>query len=327
MSAATAFGVPETAIMNRASIIIPTLDAEPHLPALRAMLSKQSLAPLEVVVVDSSSSDATVSIAAGYGWRTHTIPRASFDHGSTRNLGAALAIGDGLVFLTQDAVPADGEWLERLVAPLGEDRVAATFSRQVPRADASPRERFARFRNYPERSAAYTLADVDRLGIRAMFMSNVSSATTRAAFEAVGGFPGRAILNEDGYYAARLLERGYVIRYEASSRVVHSHDYSLRMQFRRYFDIGVSHVDGPELMRTASTTGNGLAFARDQLRYLVGTGAWADAIVAIPELGAKYLAYQLGRRHARIPHALRPALGWNRRYWEEAAEPRRQPGT
>lgn len=303
--------------MSAVSIIIPTLEAAAYLPALEDAFDAQSLQPLEVIVVDSSSVDDTASVAAEYGWRCSVIARDTFDHGGTRNLGASLASGDTLVFLTQDALPADASWLANLVAPLAEPDVAASFSRQLPRSDARPREAFTRAQNYPPEPAVFTACDVERLGIKAMFFSNVSSAIRRAVFDEVGGFAERAILNEDGYFAARLLERGYRVRYEASSCVIHSHDYGIGMQFRRYFDIGVSHVEGPSLMRDARTTGAGVRFAREQLRHLATQGAWLEAALALSEAGAKYLAYRLGRSHERLPLAWRRRLGWNARYWEK----------
>jgi rhamnosyltransferase len=303
--------------MTGISIIIPTLEAAAQFPTLKAAFDAQSLRPLEVVVVDSSSSDDTARIATEYGWRCHVIPRAAFDHGGTRNLGASLAKGETLVFLTQDAVPADASWLANLVRPLEESGVAASFSRQLPRPGARPREAFTRLQNYPPEGAVFTADDVARIGIKAMFFSNVSSAIDRAAFDEAGGFPERAILNEDGYLAARLLQRGYSFRYEASSCVFHSHDYGIGMQFRRYFDIGVSHAEGPPLMRHARTTGAGTRFMKEQLRHLVAQGAWLEATLALCETVAKYVAYRFGRNHERLPLAWRRRLGWNVRYWEE----------
>ena len=302
--------------MSAVSIIIPTLEAAAYLPALKGAFDAQSLRPLEVILVDSSSSDGTALVAAEYGWRCLVIDRDAFDHGGTRNLGASLASGDTLVFLTQDALPAGESWLANLVAPLVESDIAAAFSRQLPRPDARPREAFTRVQNYPPESAVFAVHDVERLGIRAMFFSNVSSAIRLTAFDEVDGFPERAILNEDGYVAARLLERGYRVRYEASSCVIHSHDYGIGMQFRRYFDIGVSHAEGPALMREAKATGAGMRFAWAQLRHLAARGAWLEAILAVSEAGAKYLAYRLGRSHDRLPLTWRRRLGWNARYWE-----------
>lgn len=298
------------------SIVIPTLNAARYLPDLASAFDRQTLAPLEILVIDSESTDGTTQLADSLGWSSVTIPRSEFDHGNTRNIGARLTRGDVIVFLTQDALPANPDWLRNLTFPLLEEAVGASFSRQIARDDASLREKYARLSNYPETPTVYSLTDVDRVGVRAIFLSNVSSATRRSTFEEIGGFATRAILNEDGYYAAALLQRGLSVAYVPASVVLHSHSYGAVMQFRRYFDIGVSHVDGPPLMRDAATTGAGLEFAIGQLRYLAGERAFGEACLAVLETGAKALGYNLGKRYRAMPIACRRALGWNSSYWD-----------
>ncbi len=301
--------------MHEVSLIIPTLDAEPHLPALRQALDAQRRPPDEVVVIDSSSADGTADLCRRYDWRVHVIDRRDFDHGGTRNLGASLARGSVLAFMTQDALPADEEWLEALVAPVASGEAAAAFSRQLPRPDATVLERYARLHNYPDVSHVRTLEDAGRLGVRATFFSNVSSATDRAAFESVGGFPARTIINEDGQYAARLLAAGHRVAYVAGSRVVHSHDYPLSLQFRRNFDIGVSHAQADGLLRGVSTTSAGLSFVRGQLAYALAEGSPADALRVLLEAATKFTAFHLGRRYELLPLPLRRRMSWHRGFW------------
>src|SRR5258705_395613 len=71
------------------------------------------------------------------------LPPEDFDHGAPRNLGASLAGGDVLVFISQDAYPVDTQWLARLVAPLaGDSDVAGVYGRQLAHEDAKPPERY-----------------------------------------------------------------------------------------------------------------------------------------------------------------------------------------
>lgn len=301
--------------VDSVSIVIPTLNAAAYLPKLAVAFEEQTKTPEEVLVIDSQSTDSTVEIASSLGWMTKSILRTDFDHGNTRNLGARLTSGRVVIFLSQDALPANADWLESLVAPLQNKAIGATFSRQLPRDEASLREKYARFGSYPEEPAIYSLGDVQRVGIRAMFFSNVSSATRRSTFDGIGGFATRAILNEDGYFAAALLEDGLSVAYVPESQVVHSHDYSVAMQFRRYFDIGVSHADGPTLMRSAATTGAGGKFVRSQLFNLAKEGAYRECVMAVLDTGAKLVAYNLGRRYQSVPVAWRRRFGWNRGYW------------
>lgn len=301
--------------MAEISIIIPTLDAAEYLPALRDAIESQTRRAGEVLVIDSSSTDETVQLARSYAWRVIEIDRADFDHGGTRNLAAGAASGDVLVFLSQDATPADPDWLAELVAPVEKGAAGAAYSRQLPRPGASLKERYARLKNYGENSHVRSLADVATYGILATFYSNVSSATGRGPFLSVGGFPERTIINEDGQYAAKLLAAGHSIAYVADSRVVHSHDYSLGLQFRRNFDIGVSHAQAQGLLGSAGTTSAGLAFLRGQLAYVGREGGLLELAGVVLEAAAKFSGYHLGRRYASIPAWLRPRLSWNAKYW------------
>ncbi len=78
------------------------------------------------------------------------------------------------------------------------------------------------------------------MGIKTFFFSNVFSAIRRKEFEEIGGFPENVIMFEDMLFAAKLIERGYKIAYVPEAKVIHSHDYSLVQQFRRYYQAGVS---------------------------------------------------------------------------------------
>ena len=302
------------------SIIIPTLNAVAYLPSLRGAFESQSRKASEIVIIDSSSEDETTSLAREYGWGVIEIDRREFDHGATRNLAAQTATGSILVFLSQDAMPADHHWLTSLVQPVEAGSVAAAFSRQLARPEASLKELYARLHNYPDRSRTRSLADVNTFGILATFYSNVSSATSRQAFIEVGGFPERTIINEDGQYAAKLLEANFEIAYVAESKVIHSHNYGLGLQFRRNFDIGVSHAQADGLMRRANTTSAGMTFLRGQLAFVRSEGTLLDLLGVVLEAAAKFSGYHLGRRYSSLPLTLRRRLSWNANYWTTAEQ-------
>ena len=101
------------------SVILPTFQAAAYWPAWLEAMQQQTLSA-ELVVVDSSSTDGTADLARAAGARVAVIPQTSFDHGASRNLGASLASGEVLVFMTQDARPAHPEFLAQLVAPLAQ---------------------------------------------------------------------------------------------------------------------------------------------------------------------------------------------------------------
>jgi rhamnosyltransferase len=301
----------------RIGVVIPTLQAARYFPALLPALRAQTLPPSAIVVMDSSSTDDTVALARAAGAMVEVIPRAAFDHGGTRNRGAELAGDvDILVFMTQDALPVDNDFLGRLVQPLMDGSAAAAFARQVPYAQASPAEKFARACNYPDFSQLRTANDIPRLGVRAFFFSDVASAVKRSAFAQVGRFPERTITNEDMILCSRLLAAGETVAYQAQAQVFHSHDYSIVQQFRRAFDTGVFFRDQATELAGARTGGEGLRFTVRQLGWLLRQGHPFWALRSVIENGARFLAFQCGRHHQWLPLAVKRRLGMQRRHWD-----------
>ena len=127
------------------SVIIPVKDGGDDLRrCLDGIARQRTDEDVETLIVDSGSRDGSRELAQSRGARVLEVDASGFRHGATRNLAAAQARGDLLVFTTQDAYAADEHWLERLCAPLRTDGdVAGVYGRQLPHADASPPERFA----------------------------------------------------------------------------------------------------------------------------------------------------------------------------------------
>jgi rhamnosyltransferase len=301
------------------SIIIPTLNAIDPLAVLLPALKEQSLPPFEIIVIDSSSEDGTQELAEREGCVVKIIPRSDFDHGGTRNLGAQLARGDILVFLTQDALPADHLFLERLVQPLQSSQNAATTARQIPYSGATPLEVFARHTNYPPEPHIRNWNDVEEMGIMAFFFSDVASAVRRDAFENVGGFPEGVIVNEDMILCARLLEHAYSVVYQADAVVYHSHEYSLMDQFRRYFDIGVFFSQTDQSFAGTKAEGRGLEFALGQIRFLHQRKSWRWIPRSMLESALKYLAFQTGQRSGPLPLGVKRCLSRQKTFWDRLA--------
>ena len=125
------------------SVLMPTFNGDAFLERVMAALAAQRLdLPWTFLAVDSGSTDSTLQILES--WRTrfpvelrvHHVHPSTFDHGDTRNLLAAESRGELLVFLTQDAIPRDADWLSRLVANFDDSTVGAAYCRNVPRPDA-----------------------------------------------------------------------------------------------------------------------------------------------------------------------------------------------
>lgn len=302
------------------SVVILTKDAGDRFSAvLRSLFACHSIDRAEVLVVDSGSSDRTLAIARSFPVAIHTIPPEQFGHGRTRNLGASLARGETLVFLVQDAEPADEGFLERLVEPLASDPdLAATYGRQVPRPDATPIEAEFLRHTYPPRPSVRRLdGAADRPTISAVFFSNVASAIRRQVWERLP-FDEELIMSEDQEWARRVLHAGHRIAYCPEAVVVHSHGYPLGKVLRRNFDSGHSLVGVVDDRATGM-----VAY---ELRFLAGALAGLTRrgqVLWIPRLlvheAVRALGFFLGRHSGMLPRRWRRRLSLHRSYWDGKA--------
>lgn len=282
------------------SVILPTYNAGEAIHGFFSAIKGQTV-KCELVVVDSSSTDGTPEAARSYGARVISIEKALFNHGGARNLAIRQSHGDVVVFFTQDALPHDEHCIEKLLEPLTQDNVAASYGRQIPREDAKPTEQFARRFNYPERSAVKGLENVPEMGIKTFFFSNVFSAIRRQEFEKLGMFPENIVMFEDMIYAARLITNGYRIAYVPEAKVIHSHNYSLAEQFKRYRCAGVSFKKQPWFLQYAKSGKEGRAYLRQLLRYLLREKRYPWILYALCEAICKYSGYHLGLHCEKVP--------------------------
>ncbi|MDO8444903.1 MAG: glycosyltransferase [Deltaproteobacteria bacterium] len=301
--------------MVKASVIIPTRNGEQNVGQLLATLKQQSVKPSQILIVDSSSEDDTLKICEAFDVDLIKINAGSFNHGGTRNMAASKATGDILIYMTQDAALRDSTVLAILLNSLEDPSVAAVYGRQVPREDANPIERFARYFNYPSNNMTKGLKDLPALGVKTFFFSNVFSAVRKNAFEKVGGFPDNTIMNEDMFLAARLIQNGYKIAYQADAVVYHSHSYSLSTQFKRYFDIGVFFSRNRWIMDLAKSEREGIRYLKELLVYLIANKEWFWLPYAIFETMLRFFGYRIGLIEGSLPLWFKKRISYNKSFW------------
>ena len=249
--------------------------------------------------------------------RVYHISKREFDHGKTRREAVKKSGTEIFVMMTQDAVPADEFLLERLIAPLSDADVAVSYARQLPREEAGPVERFTRAFNYPAESCTKSAADIPQMGIKTFFCSNVCAAYRRDIYEKQGGFAQRAIFNEDMLYAAGCIRAGYRIAYAADARVIHSHQYTNKEQFRRNFDLGVSQAEHPEVFKSVPSESEGIRLVRKTAAYLRETGQNKLIFPMYVTSIYKFFGYQLGKNYKRLSSRRIMKYTMNKEYWTE----------
>jgi rhamnosyltransferase len=296
-------------------VVIPTLNAADDWPRLVPGLLESTVAQC-VLIIDSSSDDETENLARSSGFRLHTVIRAEFNHGGTRQLAAQLiADAEILLFLTQDVELVSPDAIRLLLEAFTDPTVGAAFGRQLPRPGATPIEANARIYNYPAQSGLRTLASREQLGFKTIFISNSFAAYRRDALMAVGGFPRNVIFGEDTITAANLLLSGWKIAYVAEAEVYHSHSYTWTQEFKRYFDIGVLHARESWLLREfGSAGGEGNRFVWSELNYLWPRYWWLIPSAFI-RTALKFVGYRLGRIEKNLSLKWKRRLSMHHRFW------------
>ena len=309
--------------MNTVDVIVPAYKPDRKLIELIKRVEQQTVAVGQIIIMNTEQKYfdrlmyGTSFLKDYHNITVKHISKREFDHGKTRNEGVKRSEADFFVMMTQDAVPENEHMLEELLKPLQDAKVAAAYARQLALPESGPIEQFTRNFNYPDKSLLKTKEDVEKLGIKTFFCSNVCAAYNRKIFDELGGFCKHTIFNEDMIYAAKVIEAGYGIAYAAKARVLHAHDYTNRQQFHRNFDLGVSQAEHPEIFADVPSEGEGLRLVKRSMAYLVKTGhVWL-----IPQLilqsGAKYAGYFLGKRYNKLPNKIVFACTMNPYYWKK----------
>lgn len=314
--------------MNKTvDVVIPTLKPDEKLNKLIQMLMRQTYPIGRILIMNT---DASLFPKAGYDKlpqvEVRHLKAEEFDHGGTRDRAASFLSGDIILFMTQDAVPADEYLVEKLVKDFGDPKVGAAYARQLPDEDCKVIERYTRSFNYPKESRVKTKEDLPELGIKTFFCSNVCAAYSREWYERLGGFEKRTIFNEDMIFAGRLIQAGAAVVYEAEAEVVHSHNYGCMQQFRRNFDMAVSQAEHPEIFKMAKSESEGIKLVKQTAAYLIKIHRpWLIFELAVKS-GFKLLGYKLGKAYQKLPRWLIVKCTMNKRYWhqEMASEKRRK---
>lgn len=227
------------------SIVIPTKNGgELFERVLNAVFSQKTKYEYEVICVDSGSTDDTIDIIKKFPCRLFEIQPSEFGHGKTRNYGAAQGTGEFIIFLTQDALPANDTWLESFIDAMKTDvRIAGGFGIHYPYPDCNVldnRDLKRHFRNFGDKNNVFYIDDFSRYyndkGYQQYlaFFSDNNSCLRRSVWEKI---PYQDVnFAEDQIWARQILEEGYKKLYCADAAVYHSHNYPLKTYFQRYYD-------------------------------------------------------------------------------------------
>lgn len=302
----------------KVDVIIPVYHPGKEFSVLLERLTEQTVVIHRIIAMNTEENYWNKELEQKYPLlEVHHLKKSEFDHGGTRAWAAELSDAEIMVFMTQDAVPADRNLIENLVKALEKEKmIAAAYARQLPNEMCSFVERYTRSFNYPEKSYVRTQRDLSLYGIKTFFCSNVCAAYKKEIYQKLGGFVRKAIFNEDMIYAGRLIQEGYAVAYAADAKVIHSHNYSCMQQFHRNFDLGVSQAEHPEIFAGVPSEGEGIKLVKKTINYLIQKRKIWLIPGVILQSGCKYAGYLSGKNYRKLPKKVILWCTMNREYWK-----------
>ena len=283
-------------------VLIPVYRPDGKLTELLKRLKMQNYPIHRVILMNTEEKHFPAELTGIWNRvEVYHLAKEEFDHGGTRDRGVRMSTADLVLCMTQDAMPADETLIEELVKPFDDPEVWAAYARQLPNEECREVEKYTRSFNYPEQSMVKTKEDLDRLGIKTFFCSNVCAAWRREKYLELGGFVKHTIFNEDMILAGTMIKQGGKIAYCAKAKVIHSHNYSAFQQFHRNFDLAVSQTMYPEVFGGIRSESEGIKLVKKSLSYCIKIGKPWLMIQVVTQSAGKLLGYKMGQRYRSLP--------------------------
>lgn len=213
------------------SVVIRALNEEQHIGRLLTGLTRQTVTPDEIVLVDSGSHDSTVEIAARFGVKVVHIEPGEFSFGRSLNMGIAQTSGDLIVVPSAHVYPLYDTWIESLLQPFTDQEIALTYGRQVG-------DRVTKYSEHRILARWFPPVSQHRQGHP--FCNNANAAIRRDVWEEQRYDESLTGL-EDLDWARRALDEGFEVSYVAEAVVVHVHEETWRQIVNRYRREAIAH--------------------------------------------------------------------------------------
>ena len=307
---------------NLIDIIIPTYKPEKGFGELIEKLQGQTIKPNKIILMNTEEKyiekflKGTDILEKYDNIEIYHVSEREFDHGKTRDMGVQFSQTPYFLCMTQDAIPANEFMVEELLKVLEKKNVASVYGKQLARPNSHILEDFTRKFNYPDESRIKSQKDLNELGIKTYFCSNVCAAYKREVYDKLGGFIKKTIFNEDMIYAASLIKAGYEIGYVAEAQVIHSHYYTGKQQFHRNFDLGVSQAEHPEVFKEVPSEKEGGKLVSETIKFLIKEKKLGLLFPFIYQCGCKYIGYRMGKAYHKIPMSVIQKCTMNSNYWK-----------
>jgi rhamnosyltransferase len=254
-------------MMFSISVIIPVKNGAATLERCLAAIRKQTIAgAVEIIILDSDSTDGSMEIAENYDATIIRVPKGTFNHGTTRNEGVKYAKGDLLYFTVQDAYLAEQDQLEQMAAQFSDRDVQAVVGIQgVPaELNKNPARWFKRMSVPVTVFYRYSQPDFSKLSCTEKLSAagkwdNVNAMYRKSALEQVPFI--ETDFAEDKFWAVTALEAGYKICFDPSLIVYHYHHYSFKYAFKVAYILNYNYYNFCKIIPSFPTFIDSMAIA------------------------------------------------------------------
>ena len=279
-------------------IICPLYNAEKDIERLhRGILKQKNVEINNIKYILTDSKDNTEELLKELKIEYTKIKKEEFSHSLTREQAALSSKADIVVFTTQDIIIEREDWLYNLTKDISDGKVQACFSRQL--CTNNTIEKYTREKNYPNKSRIVSKENIKELGLKTFFFSDASSAINRKIFEELNGYDGKNLpTNEDMYIAYKLITKGYKIKYCADSEVIHSHTFTLKQLYKRYYDTGLFFGMNSFLDKYGTTKAGG-GLAKYILKRAIQDKNIKVLLNFIPNMAVRYIGMKKGKKDGR----------------------------
>lgn len=296
------------------SVICPIYNGQHYIVALNDILTRQiKVDDLEIIYLLTVSNDNSEEILKELNAKYKVIKKEEFSHSLSREKAAYESNSDIVVFITQDIIIEDEEFIYKLTKDIVSGVCDATFARQI--CENKSIERYTRMNNYPDESRIVSKEHEKILGIQTYFFSDAASAIKRDTFIKLNGYDKKNLLtNEDMYFAYKLINSGYKIKYCSKAKVIHSHDYSYKSLFKRYFDQGV-FLKEHEYIEKSGAGSSALTLLKFVVINALKEKNYRVLLKIVPNFGVRFIANKIGHRFDKLSKKKILKYTSNPAYW------------
>ena len=284
-------------------IVIPIYKGKKYIESLITSLRMQKKIVInKIIFAITDSEDSETQYAVDYANKNNIIffieEKKNFSHSLTRQKAIIqYCTSNIVVMLSQDIKVIEDDTIYNLVKPINNGECVYSYARQI--CSNKTIERYIREKNYPKESYIVSNNDVEKMQIMAFFASDACSAYNREVFICLGGYGGYDVMmGEDMLYSKIILDAGYKKKYCANSIVEHSHKYSLKQLYNRYYETGVFHSE-VKLFNEYKSTDSGMKLALYVLKKANKNFDIPVIFRWLPDMMARYLGMKNGKKKGK----------------------------